>query len=82
MTAMLFCEGSERDKQIAQESSGHKDGRTGAGMPCRRTTEALPKKRRQKSIDSIIPDLHHQIAHLYIKVYPTKHSPNPTDLKS
>jgi len=41
MTAMLFCEGSGRDKQIAQESSGHKDGRTGAGMPCRWTTEAL-----------------------------------------
>jgi hypothetical protein len=28
MTAMLFCEGSVRDKQIAQESSNHKDGRT------------------------------------------------------
>jgi len=28
MTAMLFCEGSGRDKQIAQESSIHKDGRT------------------------------------------------------
>jgi len=41
MTAMLFCEGSGRDKQIAQESSIRKDGRTGAGMPCRWTTEAL-----------------------------------------
>ena len=28
MTAKLFCEGSVRDKQIAQESSDHKDGRT------------------------------------------------------
>jgi hypothetical protein len=28
MTAKLFCEGSVRDKQIAQESSAHKDGRT------------------------------------------------------
>jgi len=28
MTARLFCEGSVRDKQIAQESSDHKDGRT------------------------------------------------------
>jgi hypothetical protein len=28
MTAMLFCAGSGRDKQIAQESSIRKDGRT------------------------------------------------------
>ena len=28
MTARLFCEGSVGDKQIAQESSDHKDGRT------------------------------------------------------
>jgi hypothetical protein len=50
MTARLFCEGSGRDKQIAQESSGHKDGRTGAGMPCRWKTEALQENadRKQK----------------------------------
>jgi len=31
MTARLFCEGSVRDKQIAQESSNQKDRRTESG---------------------------------------------------
>ena len=48
MTARLFCEGSGRDKQIAQESSFHKDGRTepechaaGHRKRCKEIPEAL-----------------------------------------
>jgi len=44
---MLFCEGSGRDKQIAQESSGHKDGRTGAGIAMPPNNGSVARRHRQ-----------------------------------
>jgi hypothetical protein len=47
MTARLFCEGSGRDKQIAQESSIHKDGRTEPECHAAGQRKRCQKKRRQ-----------------------------------